>query len=237
MSEEKPFTSGSLMVPFSERMKHPFLGSFITAFITLNWRVFIVIFSGDSASDRIAKVEKLLSESGTISHPLIVALGFTLLLPIADQLIQYWAHMIQTKGINERTLYSAKHEESEEYLFYRLSIVADAVVKDISELSFYWPQKHVVDNSLAKTEQHANSLFEMGDGRRSLNHGDVKDHARIVLSELSSIRSALKPANHDHLYDVGSKNTDRSLKRLRLFSERKIDDILRLADEIEGKTP
>lgn len=78
----------------SERIKNPFIGSYITAFILYNWRaIFLLIFSNASIEDKIVVINNEYCCKEAILWPLAIAIFYILVLPylnlLFDLLLSY----------------------------------------------------------------------------------------------------------------------------------------------------
>lgn len=84
----------SLFDTSKDRIKSPFIGSYITAFIIYNWRPFIfLIFSDAKIEDKIVVINHEYCNIETIVVPLFIALCYIMVLPyiniIFDKLLSY----------------------------------------------------------------------------------------------------------------------------------------------------
>lgn len=81
----------SIFLSTNERLKNPFVGSFIIALLLLNWKVLlIVLFSNLNMIDRINYVsENLIQIESYLIFPFCIALFYTLILPYFSWGINY----------------------------------------------------------------------------------------------------------------------------------------------------
>lgn len=81
----------SIFLSTSERLKNPFVGSFIIALLLLNWKVIlIVLFSDLNMIDRISYVSQNFIQIETyLILPFSIALIYTLILPYLSWGINY----------------------------------------------------------------------------------------------------------------------------------------------------
>lgn len=78
----------------SERIKNPFIGSYITAFALYNWRaIFLLLFSKASIEDKIVVINHEYCCKEAILWPLLIAIFYILVLPYInlffDSLLTY----------------------------------------------------------------------------------------------------------------------------------------------------
>jgi hypothetical protein len=70
---------------YSERIKNPFIGSFILSFIFFNWRPFVFfIFSDWPVHCKIERIEELYFKEKNIWYPVIIALLYITVLPYVN---------------------------------------------------------------------------------------------------------------------------------------------------------
>lgn len=80
-----------------ERIKNPIIGAFICSFFVYNWRpIFILLFSEMSIEERIESV----SSKWGIIVPLIIAIGYTLLIPMIMIVMDYALMPMKRKRIS-----------------------------------------------------------------------------------------------------------------------------------------
>lgn len=84
----------SLFDSSNERIKNPFIGSYITAFIVYNWRAFfLLLFSKASIEDKIVVINNEYCCKEAIIWPLLIAIFYILILPYLnlffDSLLTY----------------------------------------------------------------------------------------------------------------------------------------------------
>ena len=66
----------------NERIKNPFIGSYITAFILYNWRaIFLLVFSNATIEDKIVVINHEYCTLSAILWPLSIAFFYILILP------------------------------------------------------------------------------------------------------------------------------------------------------------
>ena len=93
-----------------ERIKHPFLGAFVTSFSAYNWRVWLFAVSGSWEPDRriTAIVGCTVGDLADpdfrfFSHPLVYAVVFTFAYPVLTGLVNiiyHWLHTVEENGLN-----------------------------------------------------------------------------------------------------------------------------------------
>lgn len=84
----------SLFESSNERIKNPFIGTYITVFAIYNWRVFfLLIFSDAKIEDKIVVINHEYCNKDAIILPLAISLFYILLLPylnlIFDRILNY----------------------------------------------------------------------------------------------------------------------------------------------------
>lgn len=84
----------SLFDSSTERIKNPFIGSYITAFTLYNWRaIFLLIFSNASIEDKIVVINHEYCSKESILWPMAIAIFYILILPylnlLFDALLSY----------------------------------------------------------------------------------------------------------------------------------------------------
>ena len=88
----------SLFETSNERIKNPFIGSYITAFIVYNWRpLFLLIFSEANIEDKIVVINHEYCAKEAILWPLAIALFYILILPYINLLFDYVLSFSNTK--------------------------------------------------------------------------------------------------------------------------------------------
>jgi hypothetical protein len=90
----------------TDRLNHPFLGTFTIAFIVHNWRAWLYVFTGNLASqERIDQISTLFHNDnpGFILKPLVYAVLFTILYPLLTGLINYCYLWVQLEEDNRKT--------------------------------------------------------------------------------------------------------------------------------------
>lgn len=78
----------------SDRIKNPFIGSYITAFLVYNWRaIFLLLFSNANIENKIIVINHEYGNKGAVLWPLGIAIFYILILPyinlIFDSLLTY----------------------------------------------------------------------------------------------------------------------------------------------------
>lgn len=84
----------SIFESSNERIKNPFIGSYLTAFLVYNWRVFfLLVFSDAKIEDKIVVINHEYCHIGAILWPLAISLIYILLVPYLnlffDNLLSY----------------------------------------------------------------------------------------------------------------------------------------------------
>lgn len=84
----------SLFNSSNEKIKNPFIGSYITAFIIFNWRaIFLLIFSNARIEDKIVVINHEYCSKGAILWPLLISIFYILVIPylnlIFDAILTY----------------------------------------------------------------------------------------------------------------------------------------------------
>ncbi|RXR23041.1 hypothetical protein [Flavobacterium stagni] len=84
----------SILDSSHERIKNPFIGSYITAFLIFNWRAFfLLIFSDAKIEDKIVVINHEYCSKGAIFWPLIISIIYILFVPYLnlafDTLLSY----------------------------------------------------------------------------------------------------------------------------------------------------
>lgn len=101
----------------NERIKNPFIGSYITAFILYNWRaIFLLIFSNASIEDKIVVINYEYCSKGAILWPLVIAIFYILVLPylniIFDFLLSY-SNTKKNKRLKEGVISKLEQKKAE----------------------------------------------------------------------------------------------------------------------------
>lgn len=78
----------------NERIKNPFVGSYIIAFFLFNWRpFFLLMFSDEKIEDKIIVINYEYCSKASFFWPLLIALFYILILPhinlLFDELLSY----------------------------------------------------------------------------------------------------------------------------------------------------
>lgn len=107
----------SLFETSNERIKNPFIGSYIIAFIVFNWRPFIFIVLSDSRiEDKIVVINHEYCKKEALFWPLAIALFYTLILPYINLLFDYllsFSNQRKENRKNENILNNLKQKKAE----------------------------------------------------------------------------------------------------------------------------
>ena len=101
----------------NERIKNPFIGSYIIAFFLFNWRpFFLLMFSDEKIEDKIIVINYEYCSKSSFFWPLLIALFYILILPhlnlLFDALLLY-SNSKKDAIIKEKTIQKLKHKKSE----------------------------------------------------------------------------------------------------------------------------
>jgi hypothetical protein len=107
----------SLFETSNERIKNPFIGSYIVAFIVFNWRPFLFIVLSDSRiEDKIVVINHEYCKKEALFWPLAIALFYTLILPYINLLFDYllsFSNQRKENRKNENILNNLKQKKAE----------------------------------------------------------------------------------------------------------------------------
>lgn len=100
-----------------ERIKNPFVGSYIIAFFLFNWRAFfLLIFSDEKIEDKIIVINHEYCSKDSLLWPLIISLFYILILPyinlLFDELLSY-SNTKKEERIKRKIIEKLQHKKSE----------------------------------------------------------------------------------------------------------------------------
>lgn len=143
----------------TERIKNPFIGSFIIAAIIFNWRaIFIILLSNEDIEKRINFIEQnYLSWETTLVYPLLIGIFYVLILPY---IMVFFDFLV--KSANENQI--RNHYDKEIIRVRKKSQVAQLVLEleriraDSSDISHLREQ---IENLTKTTKEKDNIIVEL----------------------------------------------------------------------------
>lgn len=127
----------SIFETSSERIKNPFIGSYIIAFLVYNWRpLFLLFFSDAEIEDKIVVINHEYCPKEALLWPLIIALFYILVLPYINLFFDYVLSFSNTRKDEKKKTYilnNLKHKKAEAK-FEREIAEERAGTSEISEL-------------------------------------------------------------------------------------------------------
>jgi hypothetical protein len=107
----------SILESSNERIKNPFIGSYITSFLVYNWRpIFLLLFSDAMIEDKIVVINNVYCPKAALLWPLAIALFYVLLLPYINLLFDYILSFSNAKKDKKKKfiiLNNLKHKKEE----------------------------------------------------------------------------------------------------------------------------
>lgn len=193
----------------NERIKNPFIGSYITAFILYNWRaIFLLVFSNATIEDKIVVINHEYCNLGAILWPLAIAFFYILILPYLnlffDLLLSY---SNSKKNIRQKASIISKLEQKKAEAKYEREIAEErAGTSEISEL------KNQIERLNTENEKLSQQNKESFD--RYTESIKIKENSEKELSKaLSDAENKLKKIENEYKNST-QNNTNKSLIQL-----------------------
>lgn len=176
----KEFIQG-LFETSSERIKNPFIGSYITAFLVYNWRpVFLLLFSEATIEDKIVVINHEYCPKGAILWPLGIAIFYILILPYINLLFDYILSFSNAKKDERKRvsiLNNLKHKKAEAK--YEREIADErAGTSEVSELKDQIERLNTENEKLSKLNKES---FDRYNESNNINENNIKDLKNSLL--------------------------------------------------------
>lgn len=112
-SEMEETTMDKMLKPFNERMKNPFIASFIISWIIVNWKaIFYMIYSDESVKERFENSQGYTHWYTLILIPILSAVFFTFAMPYINLFIG-WVNLNATRK-KRRSIKENRKEEMQD---------------------------------------------------------------------------------------------------------------------------
>lgn len=218
----------------NERIKNPFIGSYITAFILYNWRaIFLLVFSNATIEDKIVVINHEYCTLSAILWPLSIAFFYILILPylnlIFDALLSY---SNSKKNIRLKASVISKLEQKKAEAKYEREIAEErAGTSEISELK---NQIERLNSENEKLSQQNKESFDRYNEALKIKENSEKELSKALLESENKFKNFEKETNKK----ASENNTSRSLKQLILsaLTEREISYFKRYGAFKESST-
>lgn len=218
----------------NERIKNPFIGSYITAFILYNWRaIFLLVFSDSTIEDKIVVINHEYCDLGAILWPLSIAFFYILILPylnlVFDALLSY---SNSKKNIRLKASVISKLEQKKAEAKYEREIAEErAGTSEISELK---NQIERLNSENEKLSQQNKESFDRYNEALKIKENSEKELSKALLESENKLKNLEKETNKK----ASENNTTRSLAQLILsaLTEKEISYFKRYGVFKEGGT-
>jgi hypothetical protein len=218
----------------NERIKNPFIGSYITAFILYNWRaIFLLVFSNATIEDKIVVINHEYCTLSAILWPLSIAFFYILILPylnlIFDALLSY---SNSKKNIRLKASVISKLEQKKAEAKYEREIAEErAGTSEISELK---NQIERLNSENEKLSQQNKESFDRYNEALKIKENNEKELSKALVESENKFKNLEKETNKK----ASENNTSRSLKQLILsaLSEKEISYFKRYGAFKESNT-
>jgi hypothetical protein len=226
----------SLFETSNERIKNPFIGSYIIAFFVYNWRVFfLLIFSNAKIEDKIVVINHEYCNKSAMFWPLGIALFYILILPYINLLFDYVLSFSNSKKVERKNiniLNNLKHKKAEAK--YEREIADErAGTNEVDNL------KNKIDaleneNSL-KSEELVDSLTRYNEEISSLQSKyDVEHQNKILITkEYNNLNSSTDIIKQ--IYELFLDESDVADRQIKMFLRKYLntDEIRQMKGELE----
>lgn len=218
----------------NERIKNPFIGSYITAFILYNWRaIFLLVFSNATIEDKIVVINHEYCTLSAILWPLSIAFFYILILPylnlIFDALLSY---SNSKKNIRLKASVISKLEQKKAEAKYEREIAEErAGTSEISELK---NQIERLNSENEKLSQQNKESFDRYNEALKIKENSEKELSKALVESENKFKKLEKETNKN----ASENNTSRSLKQIILsaLSEKEISYFKRYGAFKESNT-
>lgn len=178
---------------FRDRLVDPIIGSYIVPLLILNWKVWLMVWSGDESSNsRIQKLDEYFSSSDfhfTFLHAFVVFLIYLFVLPFIQEIFLWVRRLIiviqykNTQSFEDRLAYEKSLGGNVkvlaaglQYELHRVSIQTEALLNMVDSLM----RDHKIPNSnnFVLSKQNAESVLNNAKQMMNLNDDlfDVNKH-------------------------------------------------------------
>lgn len=220
-----------------ERIKNPIIGAFICSFIVYNWRpIFILLFSEMSIEERI----EFISNKWEVIFPIIIALGYTLLIPLIMIFMDYALMPMKRKRISN--IYENKGFTTDQKIIYaekefllknaesgnqeRQALLDQIDTLERSKTQMDESNNNIVSN-LNEKMATLNRSFEENVKLKNKEINDLKATITVAMNTESLVRALVEITVHLDKEDlllfqvVGSNLTNPSMEVKMIPNERK----------------
>jgi hypothetical protein len=179
----------------NERIKNPFIGSYVTAFVIYNWRaIFLLIFSDAKIEDKIVVINHEYCCKEAILWPLAIAFFYILILPylnlIFDALLSY---SNSKKSIREKTGIISKLEQKKAEAKYEREIAEErAGTSEISELKNQIERLNSENEKLSVQNKEAFDRYTIALENGKLEEKNLQAEIKRLKDENERIRAESK---------------------------------------------
>lgn len=210
----------SFMESSRERIKNPIIGSFMTAFLIYNWKAIIfLIFSKTSIEQRITTIRDNYSNWDSIVLPILIALGYLILLPYISSILDNTLFKIFTTRANHKNkikLVSLNNKKETARLERQIADIK-AGTKDIEELL----QKNSELEKLNEDAQNKAEKLQKDNSTLLSNATSDENQMKVINDILDDFRNMENPSQ-DYIQKVSKKLGRNGLKEFRDFCKSKI---------------
>jgi len=226
----------SLFETSSERIKNPFIGSYITAFLVYNWRpIFLLIFSDAKIEDKIVVINYEYCPKEAILWPLAIALFYILILPYINLLFDYMLSFSNSKKDERKKtniLSNLKHKKAEAK--YEREIAEErAGTSEVSQLKDQIERLNIENKKLSDQNSETFNRYNKSIEISKKNENDLNSKLEKLEIENKDLDNELyKIKNNNLIYSISDKLTNSQKLYFIQYSDFKLRRIKSVAKNV-----
>lgn len=184
----------------NERIKNPFIGSYITAFILYNWRpIFLLIFSNATIEDKIVVINHEYCCKEAILWPLAIAFFYILILPylnlIFDSILSY---SNSKKNLRIKASVISKLEQKKAEAKYEREIAEErAGTSEITELKNKIEQLSIENKQLSEQNNDNFERYNKSNEISKQNEKELKEKIENLQKDYNILESEFDKLSND----------------------------------------